>query len=135
MRIFIDANVLLDVALARPGLYEASREALSKCGGDENASFVAWHTLSNVYYILRKQKDHDRAIAFLQDLLHWAQVVAVSHGNAVRAFEYGLGDFEDALQLSAGEACAADVILTRNLADFRDSPIRACSPDDFISEN
>jgi len=29
-----------------------------------------------------------------------------------------LNDFEDALQLSAAESCRADLILTRNKADF-----------------
>lgn len=59
MRVLIDANVLLDVALARPGLHEASEAALSQCGRDENQAFIAWHTLSNVFYILRSQADHD----------------------------------------------------------------------------
>jgi len=132
MRILIDANVLLDVALARPGLHEASGEALSQCGREENTAFVAWHTLSNVYYILRRQADHDRAVEFLEDLLQWVQVVGVGHADAVRAFGYRMRDIEDALQLSAAEACSADVILTRNIGDFRASPIRACTPDDFL---
>lgn len=132
MKVFVDANVLLDVALARPGLHEASGEALSQCGEEENTAFVAWHTLSNVYYILRRQADHDRAVEFLEDLLQWVQVVGVGHADAVRAFGYGMRDMEDALQLSAAEACSADVILTRNIGDFQSSPIPACTPDDFL---
>ena len=132
MKILIDANVLLDVALARHGLHEASGKALSQCGGEENTAFVAWHTLSNVYYILRRQADHDRAVEFLKDLLQWVQVVGVGHADAVRAFGYGMRDIEDALQVSAAEACSADVILTRNIGDFRASPIAACTPDEFM---
>lgn len=135
MRILIDANVLLDVACARPGLHEASGEALSQCGREENTAFVAWHTLSNVYYILRKQADHDRAVEFLRDLLQWAQVVGVGHSDAVRALGYGMRDVEDALQRSAAEACSADVILTRNTGDFQASPIPARSPDEFLESS
>ena len=135
MKILIDANVLLDVALARPGLHEASGEALSQCGGEENAAFVAWHTLSNVYYILRKQANHDQAVEFLEDLLQWVQVVGVGHADAIRAFGYGMRDVEDALQVSAAEACSADVILTRNIGDFRASPIPACTPEDFLERS
>lgn len=134
MRVLIDANVLLDVALARPGFHEASEAALSQCGRDENQAFVAWHTLSNVFYILRSQSDHDRAIEFLKDLLEWVQIVSVEHADAVRAFGYGMRDFEDALQVSAAEAGLVDLILTRNTADFRDSPIPARTPEEFLAD-
>jgi len=132
MRILIDANVLLDVALARPRLHEASGEALSQCGRKENAAFVAWHTISNVYYILRHQANHDQATEFLGDLLKWVEVVGVGHTDAVRAFRYDMRDFEDALQVTAAEACSADMILTRNIEDFRASPILARTPEDFL---
>lgn len=132
MRILVDANVLLDVALARPGLHEASAGALARCGLGENVAFVAWHTLSNVYYILRNQADHDQAIAFLSDLLIWVHVVNVGHADALRAMNYGMRDFEDALQVSAAEACEAEIILTRNVADFRGSPIPPRTPEQFI---
>jgi len=133
MKVLIDANVLIDVALARPGLHEVSGEALSRCGDSENTAFVAWHTLSNVFYILRSQAGRDRAVEFLEDLLQWVQVAGVGHSDALRAFGYGISDFEDALQVSAAEACAADLILTRNTADFRNSPISATSPEEFIA--
>lgn len=134
MRILIDANVLLDVALARAGLLEASEAALSLCGRDENQAFIAWHTLSNLYYILRSQADHDRAMAFLKDLLEWVQIAAVEHADAMRAFGYGMRDFEDALQVSSAEACLADVILTRNSADFRNSPVLVRTPEELVAE-
>ena len=134
MRILIDANVLLDVALARPGLHEASEAALSQCGRDDHQAFIAWHTLSNVYDILRSQADDERAMAFLKDLLEWVQIAAVEPADALRAFGYGMRDFEDALQVSSAEACLADVILTRNSADFRRSPISACTPEEFLAE-
>lgn len=132
MKILVDANVWLDVALARPGLHDASGRALAHCGQGDNAAFVAWHTLSNVYYILQNQADRDQAIAFLSDLLAWVEVVNVGHTDALRAMGYGMRDFEDALQLSAAEACAADVILTRNVSDFRGSPIPARTPEELI---
>ena len=78
--------------------------------------------------------DHDRAIEFLKDLLEWVQIVSVEHADAVRAFGYGMRDFEDALQVSAAEAGLADVILTRNSADFRKSPIPARTPEEFLAD-
>lgn len=132
MRILIDANILLDVTLARPGLHETSGEALRQCSGTSHAPFIAWHTLSNVYYVLSRQGGHDPAIEFLDDLLKWVCVASVGHMEAEKAIGYGMADLEDALQLSAAEACSADVILTRNVKDFDMSAIRAYSPEDFL---
>ena len=36
--------------------------------------------------------------------------------------------------MSAAEAGLADVILTRNSADFRDSPIPARTPEEFLAD-
>lgn len=129
MKILIDANVLLDVALARPGLHEASGAALEKCTREDNEAYIAWHTISNVYYILRKQADHARAVSFIEDVLEWARVVEIGHEDAVRAIRYNMADLEDALQLSAAEACSAELILTRNVDDFKSTAIAVQTPE------
>ena len=41
-------------------------------------------------------------------------------------------DFEDGLQAVAAEAVGAQVIVTRNTADFRRSPIPAVTPAEFL---
>lgn len=43
-----------------------------------------------------------------------------------------LRDFEDAMQVAAGIACGADVIATRNLRDYRGSPIEAVEPSALV---
>ena len=46
-----------------------------------------------------------------------------------------MSDFEDAaMQVAAAAACGADVIVTRNLRDYRRSPIRAAAPGDVMPE-
>jgi predicted nucleic acid-binding protein len=41
-------------------------------------------------------------------------------------------DLEDAMQIAVAEAVAADVIVTRNLADFSTSPVPAIDPEAFV---
>lgn len=97
----LDTNVILDVALRRPGLFDGSKRALEKCEAES-------HEISTV--------------------------APVGHADALRAVGFGLNDFEDALQLSAAESCRADVILTRNKADFGNPPnIAVLAPDEFAT--
>lgn len=52
--------------------------------------------------------------------------------DARRALELPMRDTEDAFQAAAALAWRADVLVTRNLADYRRAPIRAVSPAAFL---
>lgn len=134
MRVLVDTNVILDVALRRAGLIEGSRLALEEGERQGHQFYVAWHTLSNLFYILRRDRGVERTAEFLCDLLTKNTVATVGHADVWRAVGYDLTDFEDALQLAAAEACGADVVLTRNGAHFG-SParIRVLTPEEFVA--
>ena len=117
MRIFPDTNILLDVYLNRPGMAESAR-VISACGEPWNESFVAVHTLSNAFYIIERQLDHNKAWEFIRDILAWVEVADIPTTDAKRTLQMGMRDFEDALQIAAAGYCGADVIVTRNLKDF-----------------
>lgn len=132
MRVLLDTNVILDVALRRPGLFEGSKRALEKCDAESHEMHLSWHTLSNLFYILRRDRGAEKTVEFLRHLLSISTVAPVGHADAIRALGFGLNDFEDALQLSAAESCRADVILTRNKADFGNPPnIAVLTPEEF----
>ena len=132
MRVLLDTNVILDVALQRSGLFEGSKRALEKCEAESCELSISWHTLSNLFYILRRDRGAEKTIEFLRHLLSIASVAPVGHADALRAIGFGLNDFEDALQLSAAESCRADVILTRNKTDFGNpTNIAVLTPEEF----
>jgi len=132
VRVFLDTNVILGVALRRPGLFEGSDRALKKCEAESHEMRVSWHTLSNPFYILRRDCGGEKTVEFIRHLLSISTVAPDGHADALRAVEFGLNDFEDALQLSAAKSCRADVILTRNKADFGNRPnIAVLTPEEF----
>lgn len=135
MRVLLDTNVILDVALRRPGLFEGSKRALEKCEAESDEMRISWHTLSNLFYILRRDRGGEKTVEFIRHLLSITTVAPVSHVDALRAVEFGLNDFEDALQLSAAVNCSADVILTRNKADFGNPRnIAVLTPEEFAPQ-
>jgi predicted nucleic acid-binding protein len=127
MRALIDTNILLDVALARPRFVDESAAVLrwAEAGGQ---SAVAWHTLSTCAYLLK-----GGGISFVDKLLRLMDVPTTGHADAMRALSLAMPDFEDALQASAALAWRADVIVTRNPADFRKSPVPALTPRSFLT--
>jgi len=53
MRIFIDTNIVLDVLLKRIEFIEESAKVLAICKSKKSA--LAPHTISNVFFITRKE--------------------------------------------------------------------------------
>lgn len=134
MRVFLDTNILLDVFLNRPGKPE-SLQVLQACVQPGNEGWVAWHTLSNGFYIIRREtRLLSEAKRFIADLLQWCEVATVGTSEAIAAEKMDLSDIEDAMQIAAASACHADVIVTRNTPDFAASAIPVMTPEEFVQQ-
>lgn len=93
---------------------------------------MAWHTLSNFYYLVRPARGDASVRAFLLDLTRFV-TVSPTDSEALRyAAMLPLADFEDAMQVAAAHACGAEVIATRNVGDFKGSPIPARTPKELL---
>lgn len=132
MRVLFDTNVILDIALNREPFVTASAAALRRCETNSVEMYVAWHSLSNLFYVLRKDRGAEKTTEFIEWLLSIMRVPTVGHADALAALTLGIADFEDALQMSAAGACAADVLVTRNVADFKNCSANVLTPEDFL---
>ena len=132
--ILLDTDVLIDVALDRPPHAQAAGELLTLLESRPRMAFVAWHTLSNFYYLVSPTRGKDDARQFLSDLTRFVSVAPIDTDTFHFATTLPLSDFEDALQVAAAWACGATHIATRNVKDFRLSPIPAQRPADLIRE-
>jgi len=122
MRILIDTDVLLDVALNREEWIEDSVAVLRwvETGGK---AAIAWHSISNCAYLLE-----DDGRPFLEGLLKIVEVARTGTREAQQALNLPLEDLEDALQVVSAIQWKADYIVTRNLKDYNKSPVPAVHP-------
>jgi predicted nucleic acid-binding protein len=134
MPFLVDTNIFLDVVLAREGLEEESRQVLNWFGNHPGEGWVAWHTLANLSYVGTRMAGPASAMKALREILEVFEVCRVGTQEAHRALHLRLRDFEDSLQVSAGLAAGVAAIVTRNLKDFRGSPLPALSPRAFLSK-
>ena len=123
--ILLDTDILIDVALDRQPHSAPAADLLERIRNGGEDACVAWHTISNLYYIIRQNLDANSSLDFILDLIGFVSV-AVTDTESVRyAARLPMSDFEDALQAAAARACRARFIITRNIADYRQSPIPA----------
>lgn len=128
MKVLVDTDVLLDVALAREPHVQASAEVLrwAEAGGE---AVVSWHSLTNCAYLLKGS-----GRSFLVPLVQILEVATVGTEDARCALALPMTDIEDAFQAASALAWKADAIVTRNLRDYRYSPVPALSPSTFLKQ-
>ncbi len=132
MKLLVDSDVLLDIALDRQPFFERSNAALEWCQRRPQSAIFAWHTMANLYYLLRAGRSDIVARDFIADLLQFGLVARGGTYAVKRALTLPLADFEDSLQVAAGLSEEAQFIVTRNLADYRKSPLPAITPQEFL---
>jgi hypothetical protein len=134
MKIFVDCDVLIDVGLGRQPFCQASGEILNYLESNKNKGFIAWHSIANFFYITSKGDNKEQSKLFIAELSHFLQITPVSNQDLHVALELPLNDFEDALQCASAIACHADVIVSRNVKDYQNSPIRTVTPEQLLLE-
>jgi hypothetical protein len=132
MRLFLDTNILIDIIEDRVEFAEDSTAVLILAEQMGASLSIAWHGLATAYYIIRRGRTEDAAMAEVDKILVWAEVAPVDSFSASRARSLQLPDFEDSMQCVCAENCLADFIITRNVRDFGSSPVPAISPKDFV---
>lgn len=129
MRVLLDTDILLDVALGRSKFFAHSAAVLHWAESEPGEAAVAWHSLSNIAYLLRPD-----ARPFIRDLLKFVEVPTTGTDAAKQATGFPMKDLEDAMQAAAALAFAASYIVTRNIPHYRTSPVPAISAGDFMAK-
>ncbi|MDE7310415.1 MAG: PIN domain-containing protein [Eubacterium sp.] len=133
MNILIDTNVIIDFLITREPFFHASSKIIAMCANGELSGYIAFHSIPNLWYIMRKIPEQKRR-KWLVDLCGFLKVISVKHEEVLKAIEMAeFKDFEDCLQDRCAKSVCAKYILTRNEADFIGSEVPAISPEVFLA--
>ncbi len=132
--ILLDTDVLIDVALDRHPHAGPAVDLLDRVERGLRKACIAWHTVSNFYNLVAPSRGGVSAREFIAELTGFVEIAETNTDSLRYAASLPVSDFEDAMQIAAARACGADRIVTRNLKDFRRSPIPAISPQDALTE-
>ena len=132
MKLFLDANVLIDFILERQSFYPASATIISYAeeGRIEicvssisvvTANFICVERCKMPVEIFRKKID------FLREFM---EVCSVDASDVYHSYDGKWNDFEDGVQYYSAERANADIIVTRNIKDFEEDKIKVLSSED-----
>ncbi|MDR1963898.1 MAG: PIN domain-containing protein [Planctomycetaceae bacterium] len=136
LTLLIDTNIYLDVILKREPFFAESAKILSLADGINICFFITATTVVNMYYILRKVKGRDIALSYLKKTVNTdgIDLLAVDKRVILESLHSDMTDFEDAVQASAADFEGINYIITRNVKDFRQSPVPAISPEKLLQK-
>jgi predicted nucleic acid-binding protein len=131
-KVFIDTDIVLDVALAREPFFSASKTVLAMAENNIIIGNISSNCIANIYYILRKTGGDSNARKFISNIVKYIAVITIDHQNVLEALKSKFSDFEDALQHYSAVKNQCEYIITRNIEDYKNSKIKVVLPEDFI---
>ncbi len=133
MLVLFDTNIILDILEKRLPFYDSSKSVLESCASGNVTGYIALHSISNIFYILRKRYSTADRRKLLLGILDLLQVTGADHESVRNALQReDFFDFEDCLQDECAKQIHANYIVTRNTDDFSMSDIPAIIPDDML---
>ena len=131
-KVLFDTNIILDIALKRIPYYEASSQLFELIDLESIEAYITGSSVTDIYYIARKEKGRDITRKFLLELIQIVPVLGVDHTIIFQALQSDFNDFEDAVQAFSAGANDLEYIITRNKKDFVGSEIEILSPEEAI---
>ena len=129
IRVLLDANILFTYLTKRedPYLHECE-DIIRLCAEGKIEGFIALHSLSIVWYLMRKYPEMDR-MNCLSELCQILEMATPDMEMIRDGLQKGLfTDFEDLLQDCCAQAVQADYLVTANMKDFKNGVIPAVTP-------
>lgn len=132
MRALLDLNVLLDVIQKRAPHYAASAAVVEAVIEKRIDGLLAAHAVTTIDYIVGCHRNRAAARRAVDWLLQHFDIAAVDRHILLRARTLDWNDFEDAVVAAAAKHCDCNVIVTRNVRDFPDSPVTVLTPEELL---
>ena len=132
LKVMIDTNVILDVLCNRNDFVEHSLGVFKYCEANKIDGYISALSIPNIVYIMRKELDGERIKEILASITSIFKVVDLKGADLIKAADMDFSDYEDALQSACASRIKANFIITRNIKDFKNSPVPAIKPSELF---
>lgn len=133
MKAVVDTNVILDALTSREPFREAAEAIFLHTAAKSFDALLIATSITDIHYLLRKHlHDPELTRSALGNLLVLFEIQDVTQEDCINALASKMSDFEDAILASCAARASAEFIITRNTKDFKESPILAITPDEFL---
>lgn len=123
MKVLFDTNVVLDLLLDRVPFSLDAAQCLSMVELGKVEGWLCATTVTTLHYLIRKSGGTKKALESISLLLSLFEIAPVDKTVLEQALRLPFRDFEDAVLHEAARLNSVDMIVTRNVGDFRHATI------------
>lgn len=132
MRVLIDTNVILDWIMVREPNASNAKRIMEQCLFGVVDGYVTSHSISDIFYILRKDFSVEMRKKLLGLICEGMYVIPEDKELILEVLHHEeWRDLEDGLQMQCAKEAEVEYIVTQNLKDFCGSEIEAVSEEAF----
>jgi len=131
-KIFIDADITLDLLAKREPFYEFSAELFSLVDQGKIKASTSPIIVTNIHYILSKLLGKKQAIKNIHKLTTLLKILPVDEKIIELALASDFSDFEDAIQYYTAIENNINYLITRNIKDYKSAQISVLTAEEYL---
>ncbi|MEQ9165485.1 MAG: PIN domain-containing protein [Fulvivirga sp.] len=132
-KILVDTNIVLDLLAKRESFFIEAQELFTLSDKKKIKLFVSSLTFANTYYVLSQSLKIENARKILRKFKVLVEVLPMDDKIIDSSLDSDFNDFEDAIQYYSAIENDLDLIITRNLKDFKQSKIPVLTAKDYLA--
>ena len=134
-KILVDTNVVLDLLAKRTSFLIEAQELFTLADKERLQLYVSSLTFANTYYILSQKLKMNDVRKVLRKFKVLVKVLAMDDKIIDLALDSDFKDFEDAIQYYTAIENNIEMIITRNLKDFKSAKIPVLTAKNYLKIN
>lgn len=134
-KILVDTNIVVDLLTSREEYYKEAQDLFTLSDEGKVKLIVSSLNIAKTHYLLTRHKNKDEARKTLIKFKVLVDVAALNDKIIELALASEFTDFEDAVQYYTAVENDVDIIITRNLKDFKASKLPVLTAKEYISKS
>lgn len=130
--IFVDTDIVLDLLIERQPFHAFAVLLFTLSEMEKFTLCITPLVVSNAFYILRKSLGNEKAKETLRKLKLITKVIDSNEKAVEKALNSSFSDLEDAIQYYTAAENKIEVILTRNLRDYKNANLVIQTPEEYL---
>ncbi|MCX6304593.1 MAG: PIN domain-containing protein [Bacteroidetes bacterium] len=132
-KIFADTDITYDMLANREPHYQAAARLFTLSDAGKIQIFISALTIANIHYLISKQLSSNEAKQIIRKFKLLVNIAPINEKIIDLALNSDFKDFEDAIQYYCALENDVEVLLTRNLKDYKKAQIPVMTAQDFIN--
>ena len=131
--VLFDTNVIIDILEKRNHFADASERLFEMCMAGNIKGFIAAQSVSDIFYILRKDYTVAQRRELLLGVCGMLDVVGIDKRHVLSALsDDAFPDLEDGILAKCAEDYGFDFVVSRNTEDFAASKTPVLTPSELL---